>query len=442
MKIQMLRALTPKQLDKISPGLRRILGNVSWLMVDRVVRMGMGLFVGVWTARYLGPAQFGSLNFAVAYIALFGSVATLGLDGLVVREVLHHPEDRHEILGTTLALRATAGLLAAVASIAVLCLIQPHDRQALLLVSIYSVTLVFQAFDTIDAFFQSQVQSKITVWAKNGAFLVVAAIRVALIYTKAPVWAFVSALAGEVVLGAVGLVLGYRLSGGEIFSWRRNRKRAAQLLQQSWPIIFSSMAIMVYMRLDMVMLKMMQGEFAVGLYAAATRISEVWYFIPLAIVSSVSPAIMRAKDDPDLFYGRLRKLFSLMTLSACTIGTIVALLSGTIVRILYSNSYRGAGPVLAVHVWASVFVFLGCAQSPWDITKNLLKLSMFRTALGAVINVAMNLYLIPRYSAMGAAIATVVSYAISGVFANVFSARTRPIFYMQIRSFVPQRFWD
>jgi PST family polysaccharide transporter len=116
----MLRALTPKQLDKISPGLRRILGNVSWLMVDRVVRMGMGLFVGVWTARFLGPAQFGSLNFTVAYIALFGSAATLGLEGIVVREVLHHPEDRHEILGTTLALRGTAGLLAAVVSIAVL----------------------------------------------------------------------------------------------------------------------------------------------------------------------------------------------------------------------------------------------------------------------------------------------------------------------------------
>jgi PST family polysaccharide transporter len=414
---------------------------MSWLMVDRVVRMGMSLFVGVWIARYLGPAQFGSLNFAVAYIALFGSAATLGLEGIVVREVLHRPEDTHKTLGTTLALRGSAGLLAAGVSIAVLCLIQPHDRQALLLVSIYSVTLIFQAFDTIDAFFQSQVRSKITVWAKNGAFLVVAVIRVLLIYAKAPVWAFVTAMAGEVMLGTVGLVLGYRLSGGKILSWRSSRKRAAELLQQSWPVIFSSMAIMVYMRLDMVMLKMMQGEFAVGLYAAATRISEVWYFIPMAIVSSVSPAIMRAKDDPDLFYGRLRKLFSLMTLSACTIGTVVALLSGTIVRILYSSSYRGAGPVLAVHVWASVFVFLGCAQSPWDITKNLLKLSMFRTALGAVINVAMNLYLIPRYSAMGAAIATVVSYAISAVFANAFSARTRPIFYMQMRSFIPQRFW-
>jgi PST family polysaccharide transporter len=202
------------------------------------------------------------------------------------------------------------------------------------------------------------------------------------------------------------------------------------------------MAIMVYMRLDMVMLKMMKGDLAVGLYAAATRVSEVWYFIPLAIVSSVSPAIMRAKDDQELFYSRNRRLFALMTLTACAIGSVVALASHAIIRILYSSSYSGAAPVLAVHIWASVFVFLGVAQSPWDITRNLLKLSLYRTIAGAVINVVMNLYLIPRYAAMGAAIATVVSYAVSGVFANVFSARTRPIFFMQMKSFIPQRFWE
>jgi PST family polysaccharide transporter len=437
----MLRTLLPEKLNEISPGLRRILGNISWLMVDRVVRMGMGLFVGVWTARYLGPAEFGSLNFAVAFVALFGTVATLGLDGIVVRELLHNPDGAHEILGTTLALRSAAGILATGVLLTVIRLIQPHDQEAFLLVGIYSVTLIFQAFDTIDALFQSQVRSKITVWAKNGSFLVFAAIRVSLIYFKAPVWAFVAALAGEIVLGAVGLLIGYRLSGGEILTWRSNKKRASQLIRQSWPVIFSAMAIMVYMRLDMVMLKMMKGETAVGLYAAATRISEVWYFIPMAIVSSVSPAIMRAKDDPDLFHGRLRKLFSLMTLSACSIGSIVALLSGTIVRVLYSNSYSGSAPVLAVHIWASVFVFLGVAQSPWDISKNLLKLSLYRTITGAAINVVMNVYLIPRYSAMGAAIATVVSYAFSGVFANAFSARTRPIFYMQMKSFIPHRFW-
>jgi PST family polysaccharide transporter len=430
-----------RQLDKIGPGLRRILENISWLMVDRVVRMGMGLFVGVWVARYLGPIQFGSLNFAGAFVALFGSVTTLGLDGIVMRELVHKAEDRHEILGTTLALRSVAGLVAVGVSIAILRLIQPHDRQALLLVSILSLTLVFQAFDTIDAFFQSQVRSKITVWAKNGVFLVFAAIRVSLIYAKAPLWTFAAAMTSEIALGAAGLVLGYRLSGGRMSSWRSSKQRAVHLLKQSWPLILSGMAIMVYMRLDMVMLKIMKGDFAVGLYAAATRVSEVWYFIPLAIVSSVSPAIMRAKDNPELFYGRLRKLFSLMTLSACAIGSIVALSSHAIIRILYSSGYSGAAPVLAVHVWASVFVFLGVAQSPWDISKNMLKLSLYRTVTGAIINIAMNFYLIPRYSAMGAAVATVASYAISGVFANAFSARTRPIFYMQMKSFIPNKFW-
>lgn len=441
MKKPALSARMSRQLDKIGPGLRRILENISWLMVDRVVRMGMGLFVGVWVARYLGPIQFGSLNFAGAFVALFGSVTTLGLDGIVMRELVHKAEDRHEILGTTLALRSVAGLVAVGVSIAILRLIQPHDRQALLLVSILSLTLVFQAFDTIDAFFQSQVRSKITVWAKNGVFLVFAAIRVSLIYAKAPLWTFAAAMTSEIALGAAGLVLGYRLSGGRMSSWRSSKQRAVHLLKQSWPLILSGMAIMVYMRLDMVMLKIMKGDFAVGLYAAATRVSEVWYFIPLAIVSSVSPAIMRAKDNPELFYGRLRKLFSLMTLSACAIGSIVALSSHAIIRILYSSGYSGAAPVLAVHVWASVFVFLGVAQSPWDISKNMLKLSLYRTVTGAIINIAMNFYLIPRYSAMGAAVATVASYAISGVFANAFSARTRPIFYMQMKSFIPNKFW-
>jgi PST family polysaccharide transporter len=439
--MQGLRDRVLKESNKIGPGLRKIMGNMGWLLVDRIVRMGMGLFVGVWVARYLGPVQFGSLNFALAFVALFSTATTLGLEGILVRELLHNHEDTREILGTTLALRSAGGLLSVAVSIATLRLIQPHDQKALLLVSILSLTLIFQAFDTIDGFFQSEVRSKITVWAKNFAFLVFAAIRVWLIYAKAPLWAFAAAYAGEITLGAILLVLGYRLSGGRIFAWRASKARALLLLKESWPVIFSGMAIMVYMRIDAVMLKVMQGDFAVGLYSAATRVSEVWYFIPTAIVSSVSPAIMRAKNDPDIFYGRLRKLFSLMTITACVIGTIVALASHAIIRILYSNSYSGAAPVLAVHVWASVFVFLGVAQSPWDLSKNMLSLSLYRTLSGAILNIVMNLYLIPRYSAMGAAISTVVSYAISGVFANAFSARTRPIFLMQMKSFVPYRFW-
>ncbi len=414
---------------------------MGWLIVDRLIRMGMGLFVGVWVARYLGPIEFGSLNFAYAFVTLFGSFATLGLEGIIVREVLHSTKETHEILGSAFALRFTSGILVAAGSIALVRLIQPHDRQAMLLVSIFSLTLIFQAFDTIDSFFQSQVRSKITVWAKNAAFLIFAAVRVRLIYAKAPVWMFAAAMTGEIALGAFGLVLGYHKSKGNIFSWHSSRAKAAYLLQQGWPLLLSGMAIMVYVRIDTVMLKTMQGDFAVGLYSAATKISEVWYFIPMAVVSSVSPAIMRVKDNPELFYARLRKLFSLMTLSACVIGSAVALASHLIVRLLYSTAYRAAAPVLAVHIWASVFVFLGVAQSPWDLSRNMLRLSLYRTVAGAVINVVMNLYLIPRYSAMGAAVATVVSYAISAVFANALFEKTRPIFWMQMKSFLPYKFW-
>ena len=441
MKKPLLGKRISKELDKIGPGLQKIIANMGWLIVDRVVRMGMGLFVGVWVARYLGPVQFGSLNFSVAYVALFGTVASLGLEMIIVREVLHSADDTNEILGTAFALRICGSLIAIGLSIGLLSLLQPHDREALLLVSILSLTLVFQAFDTVDSFFQSQVRSKITVWAKNSAFLIFAALRILLIHVRAPVWSFAAAATGEIALGAVGLAFGYRLSVGQIFSWRVNRKRAVSLLQQSWPVIFSGLAIMVYMRVDMVMLKMMKGDFAVGLYSAATKVSEVWYFIPMAFVSSASPAIIRVKDDPKSFSDRLSKLFSVMTLTACVIGSVVALSSGVIIRALYSKSFNDAAPVLAVHVWASVFVFLGVAQSPWDLSKNLLTLSLYRTISGAIINVVMNLYLIPRYSAMGAAISTVVSYAIAGVFANAFSAKTRPVFHMQMKSFFPRRLW-
>jgi polysaccharide transporter, PST family len=123
------------------------------------------------------------------------------------------------------------------------------------------------------------------------------------------------------------------------------------------------------------------------------------------------------------------------------IGTMMALASHAIIRILYSKSYSGAAPILAVHLWASVFVFLGIAQTPWDLSKNLMKLALYRVAAGAAINIALNFILIPRYSAMGAAIATVIAYA-AAVLANAFSAKTRPILWMQIQSFIPTKFWN
>jgi PST family polysaccharide transporter len=236
----------------------------------------------------------------------------------------------------------------------------------------------------------------------------------------------------------MGLAIASAMAGCSLLLWRASWATSMNLLRQGWPLVLSGMAIIIYMRIDVVMLKVMQGDAAVGLYAAATRVSEVWYFIPGAIVASISPALMRCKGNPPLYRNRLRALFSLMTLTSLTLGAGVALSSHWIVRRLYAGAYSQAAPVLAVHIWASVFVFLGVAQGPWNVVENLLHLMFYRTAAGMVANIAMNLVLIPRYSALGAAIATVVSYAIAGVFANAVDARTRPIFFLQMKSFLPK----
>jgi PST family polysaccharide transporter len=257
----------------------------------------------------------------------------------------------------------------------------------------------------------------------------------------AHVWSFALAQVCEYALAAAGLVLMYRWTGGRFLRLRIRRQRAVELLKQSWPVILSGMAIMIYMRIDAVMLKVMQGDRAVGLYAAATRVSEVWYFIPTAIVSSVMPGIIRLKSEPLRYHARIQRLFSLMSAISLSIGSAVALCSYEIIHVLYASAYDAAAPVLAVHIWASVFVFLGAAQAPWDFSERLLKLGFYRTASGAVSNVLLNLVLIPRYSALGAAVATVLSYALSAVFANVLSARTRPILVMQLKSFFFKGLW-
>jgi polysaccharide transporter, PST family len=430
-------------LDELNPAFRKILGNTGWLMVDRVVRMGLGLFVGVWVARYLGPEEFGSLNFAVSFVALFATLTTFGLEGMVARNIILDAHAAPEILGTAFALRMSGSILAPLLAIASIRLIQPNDSTVLILVSLLSIGLIFQAFDTIDSYFQSQVLSKLTVWAKNAAFLALAAVRILLVHFKAPLWSFAAAQVVESALGAIGLVLVYRWGGGRLSNWSVRKWRAIQLLRQSWPIMLTGMAIVIYMRIDMIMLKLMQGDSAVGIYATATRVSEVWYFIPMAIVSSVAPAIIRAKDyaSPRIYYARIARLFSLMSFLAIVIGSGVAICSHWIITGLYSDEFRAAAPVLAVHVWASVFVFLGLAQGPWNMAENLLKLGFYRTLAGAAVNVLLNLILIPRFSALGAAIATVVSYAIAGVFANAFDVRTRPIFFLQLKSFIPSKFW-
>lgn len=417
------------------PYLRKILENTSWLLADRILRLGVGFFVGVWVARYLGPAQYGLLNYASALVGLFGSIATLGLNDIVVRDIVRTPDASEEILATGFALRVAGGFLGFILPVLAVLLIRPTDTLAKLLVVILGFSVFVNSANIIKCWFESQVQSKYIVWVENTVFLIISATKVFLILIGAPLLYFALVLSLEAVLVAFGLFLIYHRLHRGFLKWHVNLARARILLKESWPLALSSLAIMLYMRIDQVMLGQMVGNQVVGVYSAAVRICEVFYFIPTILASSLFPAIVKSKDlGGEIYHERLQKFFTLMVFLALSISIPVTILSKPIINLLLGTEYKGTALILATYTWAGVFVFLGVGSSIWFVNEHLQKFTFFRTILGAFSNVGLNLLFIPHYGALGAAIATIISQAIASFLANVVNRKTRPLFFMQAKA--------
>lgn len=424
------------------PNLVKIVDNIGWLFLDKLLRMGAGLFVGVWVARYLGPEQFGLLSFAQAFTGLFGAIAALGLQGIVIRDIVRTPDCTRETLGTAAVLQLMGGLVTYLLVLLAIAYLRPDDAVARTIVAILGSMVLLEASKVAVFWFESQVHSKYTVWVQNSVFLVFASVKVAMILRQAPLMAFVWATLVEAVVVAVVLLGIMSQRGPALSTLRVSVRRAKSLLQDSWPLIFSAIAIMIYMKIDQIMLGQMIGDEAVGLYSAATRISEVWYFIPMSIVASVFPAILESKKrSEDEYYERLQKLYDLMAMISVGVALAMTFLSMLIVTSLFGEAYIEAGPVLAIHVWAAVFVFLGVASSQWFLAENLQILSFQRTALGAVVNVILNLWLIPLYGVVGAALATVFAQATASFFFDGIQKKTRRMFWMKIKSMNPLRWY-
>ena len=417
------------------PNLLRILENTGWLFLDKILRMGAGLIVGVWFARYLGPEQFGLLSFAISFVGLFGTIAGLGLHEVVVRDIVCDPNGKEETLGTAAVLQFTGGLFAYGLALGTIFWLRPDEILAKSLVSILGAMMLFRASDVAVYWFEAQVESKYTVWEQNGTFLVFAAIKVALILNNAPMIAFAWAIMVEGLIVAMLMLVVLGLHGPTLRQLRITCARAKGMIVHSWPLLLSGIAIIVYMKIDQIMLGQMVGNEAVGIYSAAVRISEVCYLIPMAIIASVFPAILEAKKRGEAqYYERLQKLFDIMVWLSLGAALPMTFLSTPIITLLFGDAFVAAGAVLAIHIWAAVFVFLGVASRKWILAENREILSFQRAVVGMITNVVLNFLLIPEYGPIGAAVATVVSQANATIFVDLFQKETRKIFYMKINA--------
>jgi O-antigen/teichoic acid export membrane protein len=420
-------------------GFIRYLKNTSWMMGEHFLRVISGLFVGVLVARYLGPSQFGLFSYVVAFTGIFGGIAKLGLDGLLVRELVNYPEKREGYLGTAFWLKVFGAFLVIVLLLAFLPF-TGNEATTKLFVLIIAAGLVFGSFEVIDFHFQSQVLAKVASICKVLQLSLSSALKLYLVFTEADLIWFVLATAFDAVSLAALYFCAYQMTKSRSFYAHFDLALAKKLLKSSFPLIFAAIAVSVYMRIDQIMIKEMLGDYEVGIYSAAVRLSEAFYFIPTIIAASLFPAILNAqKDNEELANLRQQRLYSLMVWIAIFIAFTLTFSSDWLVKLLFGSAYLDAGQVLRVHAWASIFVFLGVAGSKWLIANDLQIINLYNTVLGAILNITLNLILIPKFGLVGAAYATLISYCFAAYLMNVLWKNTRHNFLMITKSLIPMK---
>jgi len=416
------------KIDFSSNSFKKYFANTSWLFFERILRIVISFIVSVFVVRYLGPKEFGIYSYAISFAWLFASISTLGLESISTRELVKNSDKRDEINGTVFSLRLL-GSIACIITTAIVLLLIGEDTYTTILILIFSGSFIFQSFSAIEYYFRGIVKAKYNAYALSASVIFSSGLKILFILLKAPLIYFIIAASAEYFFLAIGLVAVYNHNKLSIFSWKYSKEIAASLLKDSWPLALSGVVVMIYMRIDQVMIKNMLNIEAVGYYSAAVRLCEAWYFIPVTLCNAIFPAIVNAKSVSEKFYNnRMQKLYDLLTWLAIGIAVPVTIFSDQIIQILFGSEFASASPVLTIYIWAGVAVFLNVASSQYLINENLAKLTFYRSTIGMVINVILNLVLIPIYGIVGSAVATLISYSL--VILSLFS---HPQFNIQFK---------
>ncbi|MFH1728844.1 MAG: flippase [Pseudomonadota bacterium] len=401
-------------------GFKRYFTNTSWMLGENILRMIAGLFVGIYVARYLAPEKYGILSYATAFASLFKALSDLGLDSITVRELVKFPEKRDDILGTVFRLRLISGIFVLIL-IAVVVQLTSNNHIVNIYIFIIASGFIFQSSHVIDYYFQSKVLSKYVSICKMTQTFISSLIKLYFIFISADLFWFVIVILVDEIFLAISLCFSYWKQKVGLFFGNFSFDIAKQLLEYSWPLIFSGVTVMVYLRIDQIMIKEMLCDADVGIYSAAVRLSEVWYFFPAIITNSLFPAIINSKKNGIVFYrDRIKKLYSLLIWMAIGISLITTFFSNWIVTTLYGTAYELAGNVLKIYIWGNVFVYLSAAFGKYLINENMMKKNFYRVLAGAVTNVILNLILIKAYGIFGSAIASLISLFVANFLYDFF----------------------
>lgn len=392
----------------------RVFKNASWIIMCRIAQMIINLVVGMLSARYLGPDNYGLINYACSVVSFALPIMQLGLTSILVHELVQHPEDEGEILGTSILMSGISAVVCFFGVIAFSVVANAGEKETIIVCALASVSLFFQAMEVIIYWFQTKLMSKYTSVLMFAVYVVIAIYKILLLVTEKKIYWFAIAMAIQEMLVAVGCIAIYRKKGGKPFSW--SISRAKLLFSHSYHYIISALMVTLFVQTDKVMIKIMLDSAATGFYSCAANCVSMTNFVFAAIIDSMRPAILESKKEGKQSYEKsIALLYCIIIYLSLAQSVGMSLLAKPIITILYGKAYIFAIPTLQILVWNSIFSYIGAVRNIWILAEQKQKYLWIINLMGALANVILNYIMIPIWGINGAAFASVLTQLITNI---------------------------
>lgn len=403
----------------------RVVKNASWIIGIQIVKSLLGLVISMLTARFLGPSDFGLINYAASIVAFVTPIMYLGLNGVLVQEIVNTPEKEGEILGTSVTMTFLSSLLCVIGVISFAAAVNRGERETVIVCALYSMLLIFQSLELLNYWFQAKLLSKYASGVALFAYAVISGYKIYLLAAHKSIYWFALSNALDYMIIVMGLFIVYkRLAGGRL---KFNLSTAKRLWGKSRYYIVSNMMIAIFAQTDRIMLKLMINDAATGYYSAAVACAGMTGFIFTAIIDSFRPLIFDDKKTDEIRYEKdMCRLYGIIIYLSLLQSLVITLFSGLIIKILYGAAYSASINALKLIVWYTTFSYLGSVRNIWILAENKQKYLWIINLSGALANVALNYILIPIMGIMGAALASLVTQIFTNV---IIGFIIRPIRY-------------
>jgi len=399
--------------------------NASWLIGGRIIQMFISLIVGIITARYLGPSNYGLVNYGAAYVSFFSALCNLGINSVIVKNFVDHPNEEGLTIGTTLLMHFLSSIFSCIIIFIVVFFVDAGETTTQIVVMLCSVSLIFHIFETLNYWFQSRYQSKSIAIATLIAYIGSAFYKIVLLILNKGVEWFAFATSVDYIIYAIVLFIFFKKNKGPTFSV--SIRKGKELLCVSYNYILSGLLVSIYGYTDKFMLKQMLDETTVGYYSTATAICSMWVFVLQAIIDSMYPTIMNLyKTNRNGFLRKNRQLYAIVFYTSICVSLLITIFAKVIIWILYGENYLPAVNPLRIITWYTAFSYLGVARNAWIVCENKQKYLKYMYLGAAVINVFMNLLFIPLLGASGAALASLITQIFTSLILPYIIREMRP----------------